>query len=530
MIDKILISGFNPGLLTLTEPEFIQLPFDKLNLDTIYSIDPNSIIVYSENTDIIFQLFNSLLMGNNNITKFLITTNHYSRVVQMRAEANGFSYCTLDQINDEYISSFVNDSPSINKNKTMSNINILNNRLMINREFINIYNSDNDLSSVIFKILTLLKLICNIDIAILVIYDTATTSSKAYILQNTNITIESFDDFFNFCYHDHFINYNIIDYQKIEKFFFEKTPSTSSSNDLNESKFIKSYFYTPVLNNSGSVIGTLHLGNFINNYFSSSNFIGAIQDFNYKSGVILDKVLNNYCAKSSEIEIKTLFSKFVPFDVIEEIINEGRFKRKNEKKKVVILFSDIRSFTSITETNDAEKVIKFLNLYFHEMVTSIKEYGGVIDKFIGDAIVAIFEEKDNINIADTALQAAVLMLNNQKKIELNDIAIPITGFRIGIGLHLGEVIAGNIGSNEKTAYTVVGKTTGVAENLEGLTKKFNTEILFSDELFNHLDTMKKYVVKVEDHIYKLSDNFQLDTMIDTVKGALISTKIGSING
>ena len=212
-----------------------------------------------------------------------------------------------------------------------------------------------------------------------------------------------------------------------------------------------------------------------------------------------------------ERNIRKAFSRFVPEQIIDELVDGAETEAKvgvGEKRDVAILFCDIRSFTNISEHNKPETIVSFLNRYFTIMCTIIKKYGGTIDKFMGDAIMALFgapvSYEDNCR---RAVAAAQEMREAVEKIEMEDLVLPVgMKFNIGIGIHYGDVIVGSIGSEDKTDYSVIGDNVNLASRLEGLTKTYGTMILISEAvkadiqdeefIFRHLDNVK---VKGKEH-------------------------------
>ena len=153
------------------------------------------------------------------------------------------------------------------------------------------------------------------------------------------------------------------------------------------------------------------------------------------------------------------------------------------KKQVTVLFSDLRDFTQFSENTLPEDVVSMLNEYFEVMVGCIERNGGRVNKFIGDAIMAIWgapsSSGDDIgNAIRAALEMRVeLDLLNQRRIARKQIPI-----RIGVGIHSGEVIAGTIGSKMRLEYTVIGDTVNQASRLEASTKAFGLDLLISEEV------------------------------------------------
>jgi adenylate cyclase len=178
--------------------------------------------------------------------------------------------------------------------------------------------------------------------------------------------------------------------------------------------------------------------------------------------------------------IKRLFGHYVSSEIRDSIL-EGKFEQEGKEVEATILFSDIRNFTELSEKIPPAKVVELLNQYFTEMVTAITNHGGVIDKFIGDAIMAIFGAPRGIgNHGLHAIHAGVEML---KRLEAHNELQRIKKepeFKIGIGINSGPLIMGNIGSEKRREFTVIGDTVNIASRLESATKVYRKNILFSE--------------------------------------------------
>jgi adenylate cyclase len=152
-----------------------------------------------------------------------------------------------------------------------------------------------------------------------------------------------------------------------------------------------------------------------------------------------------------------------------------------------LLFSDIRNFTSMSEEMTPEAIITFLNEYFSEMVEAVFEQNGMLDKFIGDGLMAVFGVFDDANdhprravVAALRMKALLGKINGERSVAGKP---PIA---IGIGIHSDEVIVGNIGSRRRLEYTVVGDGVNVSSRLQGLNKEYGTTILVSETTFDAL--------------------------------------------
>lgn len=181
--------------------------------------------------------------------------------------------------------------------------------------------------------------------------------------------------------------------------------------------------------------------------------------------------------------LRKSFSGYVSPQVMDEIL-KGSIKPGiyGERKHICILFSDIRSFTTISEKMQPEDVIRFLNKYLGAMTDAIQGHGGTIDKFMGDGIMAFFgAPKASDSPAMDAFNAAKDKL--KKLHELNqefaeNKSMPL--LKIGIGLHFGDAVVGNIGSEQRNEYTAIGDVVNTASRLEGLTKQAGYPIVVSD--------------------------------------------------
>jgi adenylate cyclase len=173
-----------------------------------------------------------------------------------------------------------------------------------------------------------------------------------------------------------------------------------------------------------------------------------------------------------------------------DAIDRGALQLGGTTLSATVLFSDIRGFTSLSETMPPEQVLALLNRYFTEMVGAIVRHGGIVDKFIGDCIMAVWGPPEpRANDAINAVRAAFEMRRRLERLneELGKAGLP--RLRTGIGMHTGQVVAGNMGADAshdgdgKMEYTVIGDTVNVASRIESLTKELKVDVLLSEDTY-----------------------------------------------
>ncbi len=213
-------------------------------------------------------------------------------------------------------------------------------------------------------------------------------------------------------------------------------------------------------------------------------------------------------------ELEGVFSKYVSRGVLEEILqNPGKVTLGGEERVITVLFSDIRGFTTLSESVTPAELVRILNIYFTAMTEEIMKEDGVLDKFVGDAVMAFWgaplHQPDH---ADRAIRAAKGM--ERRLEELNEVFKKegTPEIKIGIGLYTGEAIAGNVGSSERFNYTVMGDTVNVSSRLEGLTKNYGVMLIVGQSTkesaqgnwkFKELDTTQVKGRNEPVHIYSV---------------------------
>lgn len=185
------------------------------------------------------------------------------------------------------------------------------------------------------------------------------------------------------------------------------------------------------------------------------------------------------------VRITGLFGRYVSPQVVDQLVASGEAPRLGGiRREVTVLFADIRNFTTVSERLEAEEVVEMLNHYFSRVCDAIQRHGGTLDKFIGDAVMVQFGAPlPYPDHADRAIRAAL---------EIRDIGQDFAAwvrqrfagrdlpdFAVGVGLHTGPVVVGNVGSAQRMEYTAIGDTVNVASRIEGMTKQMGAAVLAS---------------------------------------------------
>jgi adenylate cyclase len=186
---------------------------------------------------------------------------------------------------------------------------------------------------------------------------------------------------------------------------------------------------------------------------------------------------------------RNVLDRYVSANVAKTILNDRRSfveALKGRKQPVTVLFSDIRGFTTMTESSDADKLVAQLNEYFSDMVGSVLEQNGTLQKFIGDAIMAVWGDTHSKGVAadaNRAVTAALQMRGALAKLNAGWKENPDrTRLSIGVGVNHGEVIVGNVGHPRRMEFTVLGDGVNLAARLESATKQFHTDILVGEQV------------------------------------------------
>ena len=195
-----------------------------------------------------------------------------------------------------------------------------------------------------------------------------------------------------------------------------------------------------------------------------------------------------YLSEAEKRKLRETMQHYFSPQVMDYIMKHPeQLKLGGERREVTMLFSDIRSFTTITESTDPEILSALLHEYFTEMTEEVLATDGVVDKFIGDAVMAFWGAPlDQADQADRALQAGLGMLKRLEKLQSKWAKKGWPEVKIGIGIHTGMATVGNMGSEKRFDYTVIGDAVNAAARLEGLTKEYKTPLIISEITKNKL--------------------------------------------
>lgn len=203
------------------------------------------------------------------------------------------------------------------------------------------------------------------------------------------------------------------------------------------------------------------------------------------------------------IRLNQTFQKFVPKQFVDHFAKHGidtlELGRADEDE-VAILFCDIRGFTGLSEKMKPQELMNFLNSYFLRMNDPIHQNGGFIDKFIGDAIMALFDHPGG-NSTDKATDAVNAALDLQKALRVYNSHRAKSGYeaiRVGVGVHYGPVILGTVGSDDRMDTTVIGDSVNIAFRLEGLAPKYQADIVISSQTLKAITEKQQIDCRVLD--------------------------------
>lgn len=278
----------------------------------------------------------------------------------------------------------------------------------------------------------------------------------------------------------------------------------------------------------GQVIGVIELINSINKPFSEDDK-QTLKTVAAATAMALENTRlyqeSTYIAKNEKF-IRTIFQKYVPEEIVSKILERGESDQMavSEKKLVTVFNVDIRGYTKMSKQASTEDVVKILNQFFHKMGNIIIKHHGLVDKYLGDGMLAIFGAPvSTANPPLDAVRAAQEMIGEIEKLSILSLDRCGVPLKIGISINTGEAIVGNIGFSKKMEYTVIGDVVNEVFRLQDLTRKKANSILISESTYNQV----KNSIKTRPHglqkldsslvnVYEVETDFFQDTSASRV--------------
>ena len=218
----------------------------------------------------------------------------------------------------------------------------------------------------------------------------------------------------------------------------------------------------------------------------------------FNSSFVLCNIYEIFAETKERARVRSHLERYVSKNVVRMLLENP--EKLQGRKAVTILFSDLRGFTTLTESADAEALVKQLNEYLTQMVKCVFQNNGTLDKFIGDAVMAIWgnAETEGSEIdAQRAVQCSLDMIEALKKLNLKWKLEGKPALQVGIGINHGQAIVGNMGSDDKAyermEFTAIGDSVNTASRIEGLTKDYHTELLLGESIIPFVE--KKFQLR-----------------------------------
>jgi adenylate cyclase len=211
-------------------------------------------------------------------------------------------------------------------------------------------------------------------------------------------------------------------------------------------------------------------------------------------GVVIPTLEQAVTQELEKRRVRSLFSRFISPQMVDQLLQTQDIDSLNKRTELTILFSDIRDFTTLSESMSPDDLVALLNPYLETMSKIIHKYGGTVDKYEGDAIVAFFGEP--IPLKDHAIRASFAALEMNTALQkLNQdwlsAGILSSALEMGIGINTGEVFVGLLGSEQRINYTVIGDAANLAARLQDQTKELKTPILISKNTYTAINGIVK---------------------------------------
>ncbi|WP_166437295.1 adenylate/guanylate cyclase domain-containing protein [Niastella caeni] len=182
--------------------------------------------------------------------------------------------------------------------------------------------------------------------------------------------------------------------------------------------------------------------------------------------------------------VEDLFGQQISMEIAEKMLEQDG-KLESKRMRVAIMFIDIRNFTQFAADKHPEEIVQYQNAFFKIVIDSVTRYNGIINQFLGDGCMVTFGAPVELNNpAQYAVQAGLMLLDELNKVSANG-GMPVT--KIGVGIHTGEVVTGNIGTAKRRQYSITGSVVILASRIEQLNKQFGSQLLVSEEVIQSID-------------------------------------------
>ncbi len=480
----------------------------KQALDFIFSENPNLAVISTELP----------VINGNDVCRILKNTDSFSSipVILFSNEDSGFKFwAQTSKCNAFFVSNEKNQENIVNEVNSLLLANKKNSatakKIKLEEDCIelvtkaydrelwelyltkNAYENTNlisDLFALVMKTCSDLSKIFAFDVIAIIVNENQVLE---YYEKSGSISKDDFEDFKKICHSDFekrfpervTYDWNITSYRENEIDDFEE-----------KHEKIMNYSVFPLEEND-SIPFLIQIGNCSETAFDDST-LKKIDTFTKIYSTVISKSVIFRRAVKKESQLRRLFCQYLPEDIINKKLS-GEEKSPNTQgvqKRLAILVADIRNFTSITENLEPNTVVKFLNKFFTKLGKIIVHYGGTINKYMGDSLMALFGASDDSD--NNGYKAAMAAVEIQKEIsnfDQNTLGLlqlkEGQEFRVGIGIHYGKPIVGEIGSEERKDYTVVGDDVNLVSRIESLTKIFGVKIIITEDVKKDVDEINK---------------------------------------
>jgi len=238
------------------------------------------------------------------------------------------------------------------------------------------------------------------------------------------------------------------------------------------------------------------------------------------TGMLIDR--NNQRIRTMFLELRRRdnLTRFLAPEIAEQVMSLGRDALAPVEREVTVLFSDIRNFTTLSERLPPDAVLKFLDEYFGHMTQLVKGHHGIVNKFIGDGMLAFWNVPTrHEEHAAAAVRAALDMRKVLAELNAARAAVGADPIHIGVGIHTGVVAAGMLGGAEQHEYTVIGDAVNVASRVEGLTKAYGVDVLVSERTWELVKDRFACVRKGEDQVKGRTERVVVYAVNDAIPGS-----------